>query len=921
MKKIILALVLSSAFTSITNAQWMDNGLNFGGNGNTFGTIDNWPIDIFTNNIQRGQWTTGGALGGNSVVSNPPTGDGLRILPWNGSAVNSAIDIWTAQDGSGGCHIRWDQTGLIQGLNDNFEFWSQRNGFWFNTTEPIGQYLFNRNETEDGRLGTNDFWRFGLNPSNINAQRTLEVFDASGNPQFRITDDPSSANFVDFKSRPLGYLNIIPSGKRVGINMNADPTHTLDINGMLRIRNTPIAAVPQSILIGQQFGVGANSRVVNRLNFTGNPNQALLGNGTFGNIATNNGISTNPFGVVQLGVPCHVGGNPNIGGIIATQFTEDRVIANRDNNFWIASFDYETGGIGFGGQPVLPFCNTGNTVEISANSKNGQYGSANASGLRFTKLIATSPTIANGINGVDNTRVLTVDGDGDVVLVNAAGGGIGNYCGATQNSLINNYEIPLAGRDFYFSDNISGDGSVLIGDVTCGFNPPANLFVRNTGLSTTTVGIWAECTGVPNITAGFFNGSQYGVHAKLGAGGNTGMGAGIFAEGGYATSGPTIAQWAGYFNGDVTIVAGSYYPSDSLLKTNIYPIENALDIIKVIETVTFNYNNLSFPSMNLPSDLEYGVIAENIATVLPDLVKNITHPEVLDSLGNIVYQAVEYQGVNYTELIPVVIAGVKELDAQVNAIRDSIIVRDSTIRRNDSLLQDMNDRTLSDGTLKNNVTPLTNSLALIKQLNGINFKWDTLSFPWKNFETDNQIGYIAQDVNTIVPEVVFQDDSGYFHVDYQRLMPLVTEGMKQLDEKNKMLDSINQNLEDRLLALENCINEANLCGGNERTSNNENNESEGKVIELENLNAIILVQNLPNPFAEKTSISYTIPKDVVEAQLLFYDMNGRIIKQVEINERGEGKLTVYGENLQNGVYTYSLIADGKLIATKKMVKQ
>ncbi|NQX99393.1 MAG: T9SS C-terminal target domain-containing protein, partial [Flavobacteriales bacterium] len=54
-----------------------------------------------------------------------------------------------------------------------------------------------------------------------------------------------------------------------------------------------------------------------------------------------------------------------------------------------------------------------------------------------------------------------------------------------------------------------------------------------------------------------------------------------------------------------------------------------------------------------------------------------------------------------------------------------------------------------------------------------------------------------------------------------------------------------------------------------------------------------------------------------EAQLMFSDINGRIIKQVTINERGEGKLTVYGENLEKGIYTYSLIADGKLIATKK----
>ncbi|PJB13913.1 MAG: hypothetical protein CO118_11275 [Flavobacteriales bacterium CG_4_9_14_3_um_filter_32_8] len=139
--------------------------------------------------------------------------------------------------------------------------------------------------------------------------------------------------------------------------------------------------------------------------------------------------------------------------------------------------------------------------------------------------------------------------------------------------------------------------------------------------------------------------------------------------------------------------------------------------------------------------------------------------------------------------------------------------------------------------------------------------------------------------------------------------------MKGMQEQQTTIDS----LMDAVETLATCVNNANLCNTEARTSNNENGE--GKVIELENLNAIILDQNLPNPFAEKTSINYVIPTDVKEAQLLFYDINGRIIKQVDITERGEGKLTVYGENLQNGIYTYSLIADGKLIATKKMVKQ
>jgi len=64
-----------------------------------------------------------------------------------------------------------------------------------------------------------------------------------------------------------------------------------------------------------------------------------------------------------------------------------------------------------------------------------------------------------------------------------------------------------------------------------------------------------------------------------------------------------------------------------------------------------------------------------------------------------------------------------------------------------------------------------------------------------------------------------------------------------------------------------------------------------------------------------------IPEEISKAELIFYDMRGRIINQVQINERGQSKMTVYGENLQNGVYTYSLIADGELISTKRMVKR
>jgi trimeric autotransporter adhesin len=84
---------------------------------------------------------------------------------------------------------------------------------------------------------------------------------------------------------------------------------------------------------------------------------------------------------------------------------------------------------------------------------------------------------------------------------------------------------------------------------------------------------------------------------------------------------------------------------------------------------------------------------------------------------------------------------------------------------------------------------------------------------------------------------------------------------------------------------------------------------------------VVLDQNVPNPFAEQTAIRYELPVTVQRAQLLFYDAQGRLIKAVDIAERGQGQLTVFANDLSNGIYTYALVADGQVMDSKKMVKQ
>jgi hypothetical protein len=92
-------------------------------------------------------------------------------------------------------------------------------------------------------------------------------------------------------------------------------------------------------------------------------------------------------------------------------------------------------------------------------------------------------------------------------------------------------------------------------------------------------------------------------------------------------------------------------------------------------------------------------------------------------------------------------------------------------------------------------------------------------------------------------------------------------------------------------------------------------------LQLSNKNRIVLNQNVPNPFAESTEITYNIPESFTKAQLQFSDVNGTLIQTVDITNAGKGSLTVFADDLRHGIYSYRLVVDGKTIDTKKMIKE
>jgi hypothetical protein len=91
--------------------------------------------------------------------------------------------------------------------------------------------------------------------------------------------------------------------------------------------------------------------------------------------------------------------------------------------------------------------------------------------------------------------------------------------------------------------------------------------------------------------------------------------------------------------------------------------------------------------------------------------------------------------------------------------------------------------TPSDERLKENVTSLTNSLSKVQQLRGVNFTWIN-----QDRGTGNNIGFIAQEVEEVFPELVGDgglpndenNEAPMKAVNYEKLVPVLVESIKEL---------------------------------------------------------------------------------------------------------------------------------------------
>ena len=91
----------------------------------------------------------------------------------------------------------------------------------------------------------------------------------------------------------------------------------------------------------------------------------------------------------------------------------------------------------------------------------------------------------------------------------------------------------------------------------------------------------------------------------------------------------------------------------------------------------------------------------------------------------------------------------------------------------------------SDEKLKDNITPIEDSISKVSSISGNTFKWNEKS----KFEGELDTGVIAQEVEKLgLPGIVEDQESGYKIVHYYKLVPLLIESVKELSSRVEILE-------------------------------------------------------------------------------------------------------------------------------------
>ena len=232
----------------------------------------------------------------------------------------------------------------------------------------------------------------------------------------------------------------------------------------------------------------------------------------------------------------------------------------------------------------------------------------------------------------------------------------------------------------------------------------------------------------------------------------------------------------------------------------------------------------------------------------------------------------------------------------------------------------------SDERLKQDVEHIDDALSVVSALNGVSYRYKSPEVDTRSDAMLDQLaaidttggaarykaeseqmranradhsthyGFLAQEVEQVLPELVRTDKDGMKSVDYIAVIPLLVNAVQELRTEL-----------------------AEVKGQQAPKAPAQTPQTSGTDDIADGLTVPALYQNIPNPFTADTHIRYCLPESVVQADLYIYDMQGKQVKRITVTGRGESAVTIHGSELQAGMYIYALIADGQEVDSKRMI--
>lgn len=156
-----------------------------------------------------------------------------------------------------------------------------------------------------------------------------------------------------------------------------------------------------------------------------------------------------------------------------------------------------------------------------------------------------------------------------------------------------------------------------------------------------------------------------------------------------------------------------------------------------------------------------------------------------------------------------------------------------------------------------------------------------------------QYGLDVDQLKAVYPELVYEDANGNVSINYVEMVPLLVQSINELKKEL-----------------------AEMKGTSAKKAKAETTGIDKTVSDID---MVRMDQNKPNPFSESTVIALNIPQEAQTANIYIYDMSGKQVQSLSVSERGETNITVYASDITPGMYIYTLVVDGKVAVTRRMI--